>query len=247
MSVLAHTEIKRRLTARSLVISPILVADQIGDVSVDVRMGNVALVVRGGGISHLDPRAYLATEQTAGQKGEQGRRQKFERFDLEFGDALILHPNSLALVPTLEWFSLPKDLMGIVTARSSWAREGLSIATATFIDPTYIGVITLELANLGHVPIALYPGMRVAQIAFEQVRGAGRSKAERQFVMSFEPKPGEISKGDGPFIPSPESARHIDSANTGGTTKAAKRIPQKAPRTSAVQRKPHKTRAVGRK
>lgn len=201
MSVLAHDQLLARLRERDLVISPILRFEQIGDVSVDVRMGTVALVVRGGGVSHLDPREYLASEQAAGHQGERGRRQKLERFDLAYNEPLILHSGSLTLVPTLEWFRLPLDLKGVVTARSSWAREGLSIATATFIDPGYVGVITLELANLGHVPLALYPGMRIAQIGFYDVRGETRTGARRQFQMSFEPKPGQISSGDEAFLP----------------------------------------------
>jgi dCTP deaminase len=202
MSVLAHEQLLMRLRSRDLVISPLLDYKQIGDVSVDVRMGTVALVVRGGGVTHLDPREYLLGERDSGHRGEKGRRQKLERFDLTYEEPLILHSGGLILVPTLEWFKLPLDLKGVVTARSSWAREGLSIATATFIDPGYVGVITLELANLGHVPLALYPGMRIAQIGFYQVLGATRNSAERQFQMSFEPKPGMISSGDEAFVPS---------------------------------------------
>lgn len=44
-------------------------------------------------------------------------------------------------------------------------REGLNIATATIINPEYHGIITLELANFGAIPIEIYPGLRIAQIA----------------------------------------------------------------------------------
>jgi len=203
MSVLAHSEIVNRLQSRNLVISPILQRAQLGDISVDLRMGATALVVRGGGLAQLDPREYLASESDQGHSSEQGKRQKLERFDIAFKEPLILHPGSLVLVPTLEWVKLPSDLKGVVTARSSWAREGLSIATATFIDPGYTGVITLELANLGQVPIGLYPGMSVAQIAFYTVEGGVREGIERQFQLSFEPQAGRITKGAEAFIPRP--------------------------------------------
>jgi dCTP deaminase len=201
MSVLAHDEIVRRMKARDLVISPIMQLSQIGDISVDLRMGATALVVRGGGVAQLDPRQYLASESSNPHLSEQGKRQKLERFDVAFLESLIVHPGSLVLVPTLEWVKLPENLKGVVTARSSWAREGLSIATATFIDPGYTGVITLELANLGQVPIALYPGMGIAQIALYEVEGAVRSGASRQFQLSFEPSAGRITKGAEAFIP----------------------------------------------
>jgi dCTP deaminase len=201
MSVLAHSEILARLQNRDLVISPILEKAQLGDISVDLRMGATALIVKGGGLAQLDPREYLATESDKGHSSEHGKRQKLDRFDIAFQESLILHPGSLVLVPTLEWVRLPNDLKGVVTARSSWAREGLSIATATFIDPGYTGVITLELANLGQVPMALYPGIVVAQIAFYRVEGGVREGVSRQFQLSFEPTAGRITKGSEAFIP----------------------------------------------
>jgi dCTP deaminase len=79
----------------------------------------------------------------------------------------------------------------------------LSIATATLIEPTYEGIATLELANLGQIPIALYPGLRIAQIAFAKVIGnTQRPKTNKsQFGLSFEPKQGIISQYDEAFIP----------------------------------------------
>jgi dCTP deaminase len=191
------------LNSGELVVSPVLDKEQIGDISIDVRMGTVALVVRASGLSFIDPQQYALAEKMGGHAPEKGRRQKFDRIDVPFKQALLLHPGTLALVPTLEWFKLPPTVKGVVTARSSWAREGLNIATATFVDPGYTGIITLELSNLGRVPIALYPGMRVAQIAFYDVKAtsAASSSRMRQFNMSFEPKAGNITKGDEPFIP----------------------------------------------
>jgi len=96
---------------------------------------------------------------------------------------------------------LPANLLGTVTARSTWAREGLSIATATLIEPSYEGIATLELANLGQIPIALYPGLRIAQIAFSEVIGDTKRPNQSQFKLSFEPSQGDIAKRDGAFIP----------------------------------------------
>jgi dCTP deaminase len=106
------------------------------------------------------------------------------------------------LVPAFEWLKLPGDLLGSVTARSTWAREGLSIATATLIEPGYRGLITLELANLGQIPLTLYPGLRLAQITFVSVAGDTRRREKSQFEMSFEPRQGKIASADDfPFIP----------------------------------------------
>jgi dCTP deaminase len=49
------------------------------------------------------------------------KHQKYERFDIPFTHPFLLHTGTLALVTTLEWVKIPKNLQGIVTARSSWA------------------------------------------------------------------------------------------------------------------------------
>jgi dCTP deaminase len=166
-------------------------------------MGNVVLMVRARGSSHVDPADLLQPPGSTSQDIELLRQQKHERYEIPFNAKFLLHPGALALVPTLEWLKLPSDIIGSVTARSSWAREGLSIATATLIEPNYEGIATLELSNLGQIPIALYPGLRIAQIAFATVEGEtvrpGANKA--QFLLSFEPKQGNISQHDDTFIP----------------------------------------------
>ncbi len=48
-------------------------------------------------------------------------------------------------------------------------RLGLVTATATLVHPGYTGIITLELANLGDTPIALYPGVRIAQLVLHKI------------------------------------------------------------------------------
>ncbi|KKU78650.1 MAG: putative deoxycytidine triphosphate deaminase, partial [Candidatus Peregrinibacteria bacterium GW2011_GWA2_47_7] len=42
-------------------------------------------------------------------------------------------------------------------------------STAGFIDAGFEGTITLEITNINRMPVALYPGMRVCQLAFEQM------------------------------------------------------------------------------
>lgn len=204
MSVLGRNELIKRLHKEVLVVSPILSEAQIGAASIDLRLGNVVLMVRARGTSHVEPIAAKSAAISAVEdhQAELGRQQKHERHEIPFHSRFLLHPGSLALMPTLEWIQLPGDLHGSVTARSTWAREGLSIATATFIEPLYQGIVTLELANMGEIPIALYPGMRVAQIAFSTVEGDAVRPDPGQFKLSFEPQQGKIAgKDDFPFIP----------------------------------------------
>lgn len=203
MDVLGREKLIQRIRDGSLVVSPILSQNQIGAASVDLRMGNIALIVRARGSSHVDPAEWKATVSSGIQhEAEVYRQQKHERYEIPFKTKFLIHPGSLALVPAFEWLKLPNDLLGSVTARSTWAREGLSIATATLIEPGYRGLITLELANMGQIPMALYPGLRIAQITFMSVAGDTARPQRSQFEMSFEPKQGSIAAADDfPFIP----------------------------------------------
>jgi dCTP deaminase len=77
----------------------------------------------------------------------------------------------------------------------------LSIATASLIHPGYTGIITLELANLGQIPLGLYPGLRLAQIAFHELSGPASEKdMGSRFNMAFEPIEGNVSQGDEVFL-----------------------------------------------
>jgi dCTP deaminase len=203
MAILGRQRLIEELRCGRLVVTPIMSQEQIGAASIDLRLGNIVLMVRARGTSHVDPKINKEITQSGAEYDlEIGRQQKHERYEIPFKTRFLLHPGSLALVPTLEWIKVPAGLHGSVTARSTWAREGLSIATATFVEPGYHGIVTLELANLGQTPIALYPGMRIAQIAFMEVAGLALRPSPGQFELAFEPSQGVIAKPDDfPFIP----------------------------------------------
>lgn len=204
MSAISRKEIIEELSKGRLVVSPLLSRKQLGPTSIDLRMGNVALLARAGATSHVDPTAYAhlgsATAASSVHNVAVERMQKHQKIALPFKRFLLLHPGALALVPTLEWVVLPDNMQGVVTARSTWAREGLSIATATIVNPGYRGIVTLELANLGEIPIKLYPGLRIAQMAFYKLADGGEKSDPSQFHGSFEPSAGNIAEGDQAFF-----------------------------------------------
>src|SRR5699024_9689471 len=76
------------------------------------------------------------------------------------------HPGECLLGATLEKLMIPIHLAGRLEGKSSLGRLGLlTHSTAGFIDPGFSGHITLELSNTSNLPIALYPGMKVGQLA----------------------------------------------------------------------------------
>lgn len=84
------------------------------------------------------------------------------------GEPFIVQPGEFVLGVTEETITLPDDLVARVEGRSSLGRLGIIVhSTAGFVDPGFSGTITLEISNLNRLPVALYPGMRVCQLAFE--------------------------------------------------------------------------------
>jgi dCTP deaminase len=145
-----------------LILTPLLDEHQIGAGSIDLRLGFTFILSRRANISSLDPM----------QSPMDNVKEKYqEQLTLSQGKAIYLHPGEFLLGASLEYLCLPNDVGAYVTSRSSWGRSGLVIATATSVAPRFRGVITLELSNLGTVPVALRPGVRIAQIVFHYTDG----------------------------------------------------------------------------
>ena len=87
-------------------------------------------------------------------------------------ETFTLKPGQFVLGATLERFSLPRDIVGQLTGKSSLARLGVMVhVTAGFIDAGFShppAQITLEIVNVGVRPVRLYAGMAIAQMVFTQ-------------------------------------------------------------------------------
>lgn len=85
----------------------------------------------------------------------------------------IVQPGEFVLGVTMEKIKIPDDMVARVEGRSSLGRLGIIIhSTAGFVDAGFEGTITLEITNINRMPVALYPGMRVCQLAFEEMSSA---------------------------------------------------------------------------
>jgi dCTP deaminase len=191
VSALSAEKLRSLMTEKDpekrLVVSPILDPDtQLKDsqAAVDVRLGRIFSVVRPWthGVAELvepDEKASPAAP--------------LSRVVLEFGQPLIIHPHQLVLARTLEVVRLPPNLLAYVMGRSSWGRRGLIVATAAVVHPVFAGPITLELKNVGEVPIAVYPLDRIAQLTFHDVVGDVRVEKEpSQFASAVVPELGVV-------------------------------------------------------
>jgi dCTP deaminase len=88
---------------------------------------------------------------------------------------------------------MPKDLAAYVIGKSSWGRRGLIIATATAVHPGFVGCLTLELSNVGEVPIEIKPGMRICQLCFHSMEQGTSTQLDRsQFACTRRPTLGVV-------------------------------------------------------
>jgi len=190
VTALSCNAIRERLRARDdgkrLVISPLL------DPAVQIREEQAAVDVRlSRSFSLVQPWAQGVAEKF--DESGTARPPPMSQVVLDFGQPLIVHPHQFVLARTLEFVRLPMDLLAYVIGRSSWGRRGLIVATAVVVHPGFSGPITLELKNLGEVPVALYPFDRVAQLAFHQLDSEpGLQSAASQYAGTFAPSAGTV-------------------------------------------------------
>jgi len=159
LGVLSDSKIKQRLN-HDLIIHPLLHEESsISGCKVDLHLSGLFYEIQRSTVDSYDPVKPTRTDF---------RREII----LPLGQYLVLHPGDLILASTFENISMPRDLLGILQGRSSLGRLGIIVhATASFIDPNFKGTMTLELSNLGHLPVRLYTLARVASIAFLQITG----------------------------------------------------------------------------
>jgi len=168
--ILNELQIIERLTRDDqsrLSIKPIIsLKHQLGASSIDLRLGTEFKVIRRQEYTHLDPLRETGLIELDVKKYTE---DVVIRFHPQYG-GFVLHPGEFALGSTLEYICLPNDLAGRLEGRSSWSRMGLMVhVSGGFIDPGYHGTITFELCNTGRVPLQLFVGLRLAQLAFYEI------------------------------------------------------------------------------
>jgi len=133
-----------------------------GSASIDLRLGSWFLMLHHARVPVFD--IYKGKSDTPSES------KLAKSHYVPFGESYILQPKAFVLGITLEWIRLTKKLAGYVVGRSSWGRHGLIIATATGVHPGFTGCLTLELSNVGEIPITIKPGTKICQLLIHDVR-----------------------------------------------------------------------------
>ena len=186
MAILSDKTIKEYLEEGKIVIDPLKDEQQIQPSSVDMRLGDEFKVFRVIRKPYIDP------------KDEEDIAEYMESSTVPEGEAFIIHPNEFALATTQEYVKVPDDLVARVEGRSSMGRLGVTMhVTAGYVDPGFEGRITLEISNIGAMPVALYPSQRVCQLVFETMTTPaelpyGHPKRNSKYMNQLKPESSRV-------------------------------------------------------
>jgi len=108
------------------------------------------------------------------------------------GSYCIIPPNSFALARSVEYFRIPREVIGICLGKSTYARCGI-IVNVTPLEPEWEGYLTVEISNTTPLPAKIYAGEGIAQIIF--------IKANEVCEVSYADRKGKYMKQQGIVIP----------------------------------------------
>lgn len=77
----------------------------------------------------------------------------------------LMPPHSYALGLTLEYFRIPRSVLGLCHGKSTYARCGVIVNT-TPLEPEWTGHLVLEFSNSSSTSVRIYAEEGVAQVIF---------------------------------------------------------------------------------
>jgi len=157
--ILSDRDIKKYIKENKIGIKPKPnFKKQLGPASIDFKLGKEFRV-----FNHIK-KPFIDPKDKSSFKGLTKKEIATKN------NPFVLQPNQFTLGVTAEELYISEEVGARIEGKSSWGRLGLIIhSTAGYIDPGFKGRLTLEMLNIGQVPILLYPGVKICQIAFESL------------------------------------------------------------------------------
>ena len=168
--VLSDQDIVRYLEMGKIKIAPAPdFTKQLGSCSIDFRLGNTFRLFEHSKYPYIDLREDIDPNEL------------MHKMEVPDGEAFTMQPGEFVLAATLETLELADDVMARLEGRSSLGRLGIIVhSTAGLFDPGWVGTATLELGNLGRMPVKLYPGMRICAFTFEELSSPAKVPYRRK-------------------------------------------------------------------
>jgi len=185
--VLSDRDIVRYMELGKIKISPPPdLSVQLGSCSLDLRLGNVFRVFEHSRHPYIDLKERIDLNDM------------MRKVVVPEGEPFIMQPGEFVLATTLETIELADDILGRLEGRSSLGRLGIIVhSTSGVFDPGWVGKATMELGNLGRMPVALYPGMRICAFTFELLTSPAKvpynKRPTSKYIGQMEPEASKIT------------------------------------------------------
>lgn len=187
MGLLVKEEILKLLENKELIIEPILEENQIGEISIDLRVGTDFLAMQQGRNAFIDTTTNSIHSRPIKSSYTQTRRK--------VGEYFLFHPNQPILFSTLEYLKLPPNVYADLNLRSSFGRLGLTLST--MIQPGYCGCASVEITNRGNTPIRILSGARMVQIRFYRLDSDSEYFGKkRKYTCQVRPVPSKANEDE---------------------------------------------------
>ncbi len=183
---LTKSQISERLN-KDLFIRPLLQDDQIGEVSIDFRLGYDFYV-------SIQGRDATLNASLLGGPSPPSLRDLFSHTRRRPGETFILYPNQTIIGVTLEYLKIPNNICVLLSLRSSYSRLGLH--TEALFQPGYVGCLSIELTNINKTPVKITVGARIFQGRLvETYSMSNYFSKKRKYVCQTKPKLSALHDG----------------------------------------------------
>lgn len=88
-------------------------------------------------------------------------------YDQVTANKIVIAPGRFILGQTVEYFVMPRDIVGLCVGKSTYARCGLLVNT-TPLEPGWEGHLTIEMSNTHEKPVVIYANEGICQIMFDK-------------------------------------------------------------------------------
>lgn len=168
--ILSDRDIRKYIRLGRISITPMPdLSVALGSCSIDLRLSGAFSIFEHSRHPYIDPTKKVGMEEI------------MREVKVKNGEPFILQPSDFVLASTIESIKLPDDLVARLEGRSSLGRLGIVVhSTASIFEPGFWGTVVMELGNLGRLPVALYPGMRVCAMTFETLSSPAKVPYNRK-------------------------------------------------------------------
>ncbi|HEX8551309.1 MAG TPA: dCTP deaminase [Abditibacteriaceae bacterium] len=184
--VLSDVDVRKALESGEISVSPAPDLDvQLGACSLDLRLGSEFRVFERARTAFIDPRGVIDWDSFTSV------------VTVPDDQPFIMHPQELVLASTIENISIPDNILGRLEGRSSLGRLGIIVhGTAPLFYPGFQGCAVMELGNIGPMPVALYPGMRICSFTFERLSSPSSKPYRGKYAGQSGPVGSKLQRDD---------------------------------------------------